>query len=214
MTGKSPHVPHAKDARLWPSLKRYLWTGVAVIFPLYITVYLIILIFQFIDGVAGKYVNSILYDQFGYKVPGLGFLITFLAVLAVGFLSRNFLGKWFFARVEGMLRRIPLVANIYSPAKQLADFLFTDEKKERFEKVVLVEFPVKDSYSLGFITNEHLKDFEVPDQKEKNVCVFVPLAPAPFSGLILIVPKDKIRELDISVDRAIKFVVSGGVVLE
>lgn len=203
-----------KDINWWTSLKRYLWTGVAIIFPLYITVYLIIIIFQFIDGVAGRYINSFLDNQFGYTIPGLGFLVTFLAVLAVGFFSRNFLGKWFFSRFEGVLRRVPLVANIYAPAKQLSDFLFIGGKKEKFKKVVLVEFPVKDSYSLGFITNEHLKDFEVPDQEDTNVCVFVPLAPAPFSGLILIVPKTKIRELDVSVDRAIKFVVSGGVVLE
>lgn len=197
---------------IWKFLRKHFLTGIATLFPLFITIYIIIAIARFADNIFGRYINSSFYDEFGFTVPGLGIIAAFIGTLAVGLLYNYFFGNKVLPLFERMLRRIPLINNIYPPAKQLSDFMFNSEKKENFKKVVRVQFPEKGSYCIGFITNENIEEIN-PDGEERLVSIFVPLAPAPFTGHILLLPESRFKELDISVDRAIKFVVSGGVVL-
>ncbi|MCK9555325.1 DUF502 domain-containing protein [bacterium] len=193
------------------SLKKSFFAGIATIFPLFVSVYIIVIIFRFADQLTGKYVNALLIKEYGFSIPGLGFLTTILIILIVGFISSHIIGIKIFPVFEKLILKIPFIAHIYPSAKELSDSLFSSNKKDKFKKVVLVEYPTKESYSLGFITNEEL--YELNRKANKNlITVFVPLAPAPFSGMILFVPKDKIIELDISVDKAIKCIVSGGVI--
>jgi len=193
------------------ALRRYFFSGLAVIFPLFITIYIIVVIFHFGDRLAGAPINSFLESNYGYRIPGLGLLILLLLIIAAGIFSSHFLGKKILPFFERMFMKIPFVASLYPSAKQLSDFLFKADKRKQFKKVVLVPYPVKSSYSIGFVTNEALKIIE-EDNKEKLITVLVPLAPAPFSGVLLFLPKEDIKLLDISIDEAIKLIVSGGVV--
>jgi len=192
-------------------LRRYFLSGIAVIFPVAITIYIIFLLFSIIDQFAGKMINSALQDYLGFSIPGLGLIMAMFIILAAGFFVNHFMGRKLFLFFEGIFRKIPLISNIYPPARELSDFLFDTEKKRKFKQVVLVTYPMEGSYAMGFITNEHMDDLDRAAE-ESLVSVFVPLAPAPFSGFILLVPKNKIKPLDIPVEQAIKFIVSGGVI--
>jgi uncharacterized membrane protein len=197
---------------IWRFFKRSFWAGVATLFPLFITVYAIVFIFRFADDSVGKYINLYLAEHYNITMPGIGLLVLFIILIGVGLLSRIFVGRWITSVVDKLFNKTPLIANIYPSAKKLSDFIFGDEnQKEKFRKVVLVEFPTPGSWSLGFITNEQLDDFQ-DALPEDYVCVFVPLAPAPFSGFVYWAARDKVKEMDISVDQAVRFVLSGGVV--
>lgn len=196
----------------WQGIKKHFLTGIATLFPLFITVYIIVIIANYADKLAGNYVNGFLYSQYGFKIPGLGLVVTVAFILGVGIIYNVFFGRKLFPLFEGLFKKIPLVANIYPSAKQLSDFMFTSEKKENFKKVVLVQFPDKGTYAIGFVTNEEVGKLNEEIDQEL-ISVFVPLAPAPFTGHILLVPKEKTHEIDMPIDKAIKFIVSGGVVL-
>jgi uncharacterized membrane protein len=201
-----------KQSNIWGLLKRSLWAGIATIFPLFITIYAIILIFRFADKFVGKYLNLFLVEQYGISIPGIGLIVLLVVLVVVGLLSRIFLGRWLTSVIDKLFKKTPLIANIYPSAKKLSDFLFSEEEsKKKFRKVVLVEFPTQGSWSIGFITNDKLDDFKEA-LSDEFVCVFVPLAPAPFSGFVYWAAKNKVKEINISVDQAIKFVLSGGVV--
>lgn len=193
-------------------LKTYFWTGIATLFPLFITVYIFYLVFRLADKLIGKHIQSYLLTQYNITIPGLGLIVLFVVIIGVGIFSRLILGKWFSALLDRLLKKVPLVANIYPSAKKLSDFIFSEEERDkRFKKVVLVEFPTPGSWSIAFITNENLNDLEI-DLPEKFVCVFVPLAPTPFSGFVYWAPKEKVKELNIGIDKAITFILSGGIV--
>lgn len=200
------------DLNIGRKLRKYILTGLAVLFPLFITVYIIIFVFKLGNRFAGRYINAFLSENYGFAIPGLGLIFILLFLIVIGFVSSNFIGRRILPFFEKIFMKIPLVANLYPSAKQLSDFLFRMDKKKEFKKVVLVPYPVHGSYSMGFITNEGLSVSD-KENNEEIVSVLVPLAPAPFSGVLLFLPKKKIKILDIPIDDAIKLIVSGGVVL-
>jgi len=206
-----PNKEKKNRVSLWGYLRRYFFAGIATLLPVIVTAYIILIVFRFTDKFAGKYINAYLADNYGYAIPGLGFIATLLFFIIVGLISSHFVGRKLIPFFDKLLIKIPLVANIYPSVKRLSDFLFGSEKKHRFKKVVLVPYPSPKSYSLGFITNEELGSLEGKIGKEL-VAVFVPIAPTPFSGFILFVPKEEVKLLDISVDLAIRCIVSGGVI--
>ncbi len=201
-----------KSTSLWGRLKRYLIAGIALTLPLFITIYLILVFFRFTDRFAGKFINNYLFYNYGFRIPGLGVLFLLLVLLGVGFLSSHFIGRKIFPVVERYFLKIPFVANIYPSAKQLSDFLFgAADGRDKFQKVALVQYPFRGSYSIGFVTNESLEELNRV-AGERLISVLIPLAPAPFSGIIVMLPPDRIKVLEMSFDQAIKFIVSGGVV--
>ncbi|MBD3422200.1 MAG: DUF502 domain-containing protein [Chitinivibrionales bacterium] len=203
-----------KDDDSWPlssRLKSYFLTGIATVFPVFVTVYVVIALFHFLDDITGKYINSLLDDALGFKIPGLGLILSALIVILAGFLSRNWIGRWLFPTIDHVLKKAPVFTSVYPSAKQLSEFLFSAEKEKKFKEVVLVEYPDTHSYGFGFVTNERMQKLD-EGAGANLVSVFVPFAPAPFSGLILLVTRQKIKPVDIPVDQAIKFIVSGGIV--
>ena len=193
-------------------LKRYFITGVGALLPLVVTVYIIFVILRFANNSAGRYLNSVLSDNYGFMIPGLGLIVLALVVFVSGFIMSNFLGRKLYKAFEKLLLRIPLVANIYPSVKELSDFLFRAEKKRKFKKVVLVEYPVKGSYSIGFVTREQWTEINEKTGSEL-ITVLVPFSPMPYSGLLLFLPEKKIIPLDIGMNDAVKLVLSGGVVI-
>lgn len=187
--------------------KKIFITGLAAVIPLVVTLSVIVWFFNFVDGFLGKFINKILAHYVGYTITGLGFILSILIVLALGVLihfSRQRFYKW----TERTLAQIPIVNKIYFPVKKMVDFLFFPPKKS-FKSAVLVEYPRKGIYSLGFITNESCAHFKEKIGGELYN-VFIPSTPSPFTGMTIILRKEEIVFLDMNIDEVIKLIVSGG----
>ena len=191
-------------------LKKNLLTGIAILFPVFATVYLVFFVFNLADRLTGIYLNDFLISRYGYTIPGLGILIALSAIFFIGLVYNHFFGKSLFFFFEKIIMSLPLISTVYPSAKQLSNFIFSAKDSRGFKKTVLVEFLSPDTFAVGFVTNKDIHQFNKAAGKD-IVCVFVPLAPSPFSGHIIAVPYEKVHEVDIPVDAAIRFIMSGGV---
>lgn len=147
----------------------------------------------------------------GFRIPGLGIILALVVLLVTGALVANIIGRQLVGYWETLLNKIPLVRSVYSAAKQFAEIVFSDSTKS-FNKVMLIEYPRKGLYSLCFQTSDDLGEVQ-SRTGEEVVCVFVPTTPNPTSGLILMVPKADVIELDMEIEQALQMVVSLGVVV-
>lgn len=190
-------------------IRRYFFSGIALILPIVITIYILAAVFRFADGLLGRYINYYLKKQFGYNIPGLGLLIFILVIFITGFVAANFLGKKILHLLERWFLKIPLVSKIYPHIKQFVDIVL-DKEKSALKKVVLVEYPRRGVYSLGFITNEGILEIE-KKTGSGIITVLIPSVPNPYSGFFFFFKKEEVIYLDMSVEDAIKLVVSGGV---
>ncbi len=193
-------------------LKRYLITGLLVWIPLALTIWVIDFLFTFMDQVVLLLPAAWRPEQWlGFHLPGAGFVITGLVVLVTGLLAANIIGQRLVHWWESALGRIPIVSNIYRSVKQVSDTLLSQDG-HAFRRAVLVEFPQRGQWAVGFVVgttaaqlSQHLDPLAVT--------VYVPTAPNPTSGYTLIVSPDEIHDVDMSVDDALKFVISMGVVM-
>jgi len=188
-------------------VKKIFITGLAAIVPIVITVYVIIGLFTFADTILGRFFNKILQSYTGYKIPGIGIIITILIVFIVGVLIRLSRDR-LFRLLEKIFFNLPLVNKIYFPIKRVVNFLFFPPKKT-FKNAVLVEYPRKGIYSIGFVTNEGFSEFNKKTGK-KLYNVFIPSSPSPLTGFTIIVSEEDLIFLDMEMEEAIKLVVSGG----
>lgn len=178
--------------------------------PVFFTLYFLFVAFRFIDGIWGKLINYYLKREFGFSIPGLGIILGVFTVFIIGFIATNFLGKRVFRSVEGWFLKFPLIRQIYPSTKQIVSS-FLSKDAPTFKKVVLVEYPSKGIWAVGFITNDSFKEAE-EKTGEELVHVLIGTTPTPLSGFLILVPKKNIKFLDISVEEGIKLVVSGGIV--
>ncbi len=188
-------------------MRRLFILGLTAIVPVVITIYVIVGLFKFTDGILGKFINRYLEKYLGYSFPGLGILLAFLLIIFLGLLihiSRMRLLR----AIESLFLKIPLINKIYFPIKKIMEFLFFNPS-QRFRRAVLVEYPRKGIYSIGFITNETDKSLKKSDKLYYNV--FIPSSPSPLTGFMIVVPEDDVISLQISVEEAISMIVSGGV---
>ena len=189
-------------------IKRNLIAGILVTLPLLLTVYILIILFQFIDGILGKFINSYLMRFLGFYIPGLGLILFLIIIFLVGFLTTHFVGRRLYFILDKGLKRFPLIRHIYPSIKQIVEFLFAYQH-QMFKKVVLVEYPRPGVWSIGFITNE---SFEEARKKTKQnlLNVFIPSSPGPLTGFFILIPHQEVIFLDIPIEDAIKLIVSGG----
>ncbi len=191
--------------------KKYLIPGLLIWVPLAATLWVLDLIVSAMDRTLLLLPTSWQPRAlFGFDIPGLGLLLSLLVVLLTGVLAHNFIGRQLVQWWEGLLSRIPIVRSIYSSVKQVSDTMLSP-KGNAFRKAVLVEFPQRGQWAIGLVVGAPgpalTRDLD-PDM----VTVFVPTAPNPTSGYTILVPPADVKELDISVDDALKFVISLGVV--
>jgi len=191
--------------------RKYLITGLLIWLPLGITLLILQTIIGWMDQsmllLPPKWRPEAL---FGFQIPGLGALLAVAVVLLTGVLARNIVGRRLLQWWEGLLGRIPVVRSIYSSVKQVSDTMLSP-KGNAFHKVVLVEFPQAEQWTLAFIVGEPAG--VVADQLgDAWLTVYVPTAPNPTSGYVLMMPPSRVRDVDVSVDDALKFHVSLGVV--
>ncbi len=182
-------------------LKRHFLSGVIVVVPFILTYIVIRFLFDTIDGL----LQPLIFHLLGYSVPGLGLVTTVLLIILAGIFTRNIIGAKLYRLGDYFLERMPIIRPVYSAAKQLLEAL-TKPSMNSFKEVVLVEYPRKGSYTISFLSNK----FEI-ESKGEFVSVFVPSTPTPISGMVIVVPKDDVIILDMTVEEGIKFLVSGGV---
>ncbi len=192
-------------------MRKYFITGLLILVPLAITAWVLNLVISTMD-------QSLLFvperwqprTLFGFDIPGLGTMLTILIVFVTGLLTSNLVGNYVVRMWEKVLQRIPVVNSLYSSVKQVSDTLFSSSGNA-FRKAVLIPYPHQNSWTIAFLTG-------VPGGDVKNhlvgdyVSVYVPTTPNPTSGFFLMLARSDVVELDMSVDAALKYIVSMGVV--
>ena len=189
-------------------LRTYFFAGLLVLIPLVVTMGILSWLFNLLDGFLGPYI----YDWLGRPMPGLGLIATVVLIFLIGLVATNIIGRRLLAAVDEALQRIPLVRSIYSMTKQMSDSLF-QARQVAFQQVVLVEYPRRGLYQVGFVTGmiEGPLQHELAAKAgERMVNVFIPATPNPMSGYLVILPEHDIQALGISVQDGLKLIISGG----
>ncbi len=192
-------------------MKRYFLTGIVVLIPLVITVWVLRLIVETLDQTLFLLPASLRPEALvGMHIPGLGVLVALLIVMATGIVAANMLWRRLLKLGEDLVGRIPIVNSIYTGVKQVSDTLFSGSG-QAFRKVLLIRYPHGNSWAMAFQTG--MPSGEVADKLgAPHVSVYIPTTPNPTSGFFLMVPRSDVIELDISVEDALKHIISMGVV--
>ena len=186
-------------------LRNYFFTGVVVLIPIGFTLYLSKFLINFSANLVPAGLNPNTYLP--YAIPGLEIFLTVIFITIVGGLSLSFLGKKFLQIVDDLFKRIPILRTIYSALGQMTDSFRNQEGSKK--SVVLIEYPRKDTWAVGFATKENKG--EINDKTNKELInVFVPTTPNPTSGFLLMFPKKDLIYLDMTFEEASKFIVSAG----
>ncbi|MBD1161299.1 DUF502 domain-containing protein [Pelagibacterales bacterium SAG-MED15] len=187
------------------SLRTYFFTGVVVLIPIGITLYLTKFIIQISSKIIPEEINPNNYLPF--SIPGLEILISIIVITLVGGLSFSFIGKKLLQLINDLFKRIPILRTIYSAITQMTETFTNKDDSKR--SVVLVEYPRKGTWAVGFATKKN--ETEISSKTNKNLInVFLPTTPNPTSGFLLMFPEDEIVYLDMTFEEASKFIVSAG----
>jgi len=203
-------TPAAAGGRKW-SLRRYLVAGILIWLPILATLWVVTFFIHIMDEtlllLPLRYRPEALV---GFALPGLGAVFAFVVVLATGLLVTNLIGRQLVAFSEELLNRIPVVRSVYGGVKSFAESVFSQSNS--FRKVVMIEYPRAGIWSLGFMTAE-----DVPEISRKtgaqHCCVYISNALNATAGFLVIVPRSQVVELDMSVDAAMKMIITCGVVV-
>ncbi len=201
--------------RLRVKLRRTFFAGLAVLVPLFVAGFTVIYLVRKIDSFVIPWVIKALVkagvpSQYIHPVPGAGLVVTVILIFLVGIFATNFFGKKLVSVWEHIMEHIPGVRVIHTAAKQLVLSVADSADTDKFTKVVMVEYPRRGIYSLGFVTNEVRG--ELPALEGTVFTIFIPTSPNPTSGMMIVVPKEEVIPLSLSVEEGIRVVVSGGVI--
>lgn len=200
-------------------MKKYLLAGLLVWLPLALTIWVLTVVFGTLDGIFGWLLSAgqaVLPASATEpleklrRIPGLGLVVTVAALLLTGMFATNMVGQWWLEQGEKLLNRIPIVKSIYSSIKQVSDTLFSSSGNA-FREAVLVQYPRQGAWTIAFVTGRPGGEAAQHLQGD-YLSVYVPTTPNPTSGFFLMVPRADIIELAMSVDEALKYVISMGVV--
>lgn len=210
-------------------LRIYFLRGLAVLLPAIVTIWIFVLGYTFIqdnvgshlrDGldwlmrkIAGaEYVENLAERWWNLAMSAASFLIAVLIVCLVGALLASVVGRSLWRMIENFIMSTPLLRRVYPYVKQITDFVLTqEEQKKMFSRVVAVEYPRKGIWSIGFVTGSGIKKV-VDNVKKEFLTVLIPTSPTPFTGFVIMVPKKQTIELDMSIEEALRFAVSAGVI--
>ena len=210
--------------------KRFFLRGLVVLLPSVLTLWIVVKAYQFVNSAIADPINSGmragLIKIAPYWSPAesieqwwadhwymnfIGLIVAVVAVYVTGYVLGGFLGRRFYKRIERAFTSLPVFKQVYPYVKQIVDFLLGDEKGYRFNRVVVVEYPRKGIWAVGFATAGTLH--AIRNQTGESVTVFIPSSPTPFTGYTIVVPQRDVIELDITVEETIRYIVSGGVLL-
>lgn len=190
-------------------------TGLIVLLPISITYYVLTVIFQKADRFLTPLIIKVLLAlgiavPKGFQIPGVGAIATIMLVFILGVIATNIFGRKIIDTAETIVNKIPLVRTVYTTAKQILE-AFAKPDKSAFTKVVMVEFPRKGIFSLGFVTAEAIKEAQELSS-DYLLSVFVPNTPNPTTGFFLMVPQSQLLPINLTVEDAFKLVISGGLI--
>ena len=194
-----------KKRSIFARTRNYFITGIVVLIPIGVTIYLTIFLVSISSKIIPKEINPNHYLP--YNIPGLEIIIAILVITIIGWISLSFLGKRFLQLIDNILKKIPILRTIYSAIVQMTESFSKSDKTKK--NVVLVEYPRKGSWAVGFATKENSGELNEKTNK-KLVNVFVPTTPNPTSGFLLMIPKEDLIYLDLTFEEASKFIVSAG----
>ena len=194
-----------KKRSIFARIRNYFIAGVVVLIPIGITIYLTIFLVSITSKILPKEINP--NNYLPYDIPGVEIVTSLALITVIGWLSLSFLGKKLLNLFNNILKRIPILRTIYSAIGQMTE-TFTNTDKGR-KNVVLVEYPRKGSWAVGFATKENSGDISKKTNR-KLINVFIPTTPNPTSGFLLMFPKEDVIYLDITFEEASKFIVSAG----
>jgi uncharacterized membrane protein len=193
-------------------LKRYLVTGLIVIIPLWLTFFIVTILFNFISNFAAPYLIPIL-DFFMpdrvwvYRFQKLiCFIVAIASICLLGFVTNRVFGKTILSWLEKFIEKVPLLGTVHSAARQFVRFVFGKDKNTGFKQVILVPYPNKNTYCTAFLTGEQYID------GEKYICAFMPTTPNPTTGFLLLYKEEDIKYTDYSIEDAFQFIISVGVI--
>lgn len=192
--------------KMWQKIGSYFLRGLITLLPLLVTLWLITIVFQFADGILGWLFAAL----FGHSIPGLGIIILIAIIFLTGFLATHVFGSKLIKFGENLLYRIPIVKGVYSSAKQINDVLFVHKTTDEYRRACLLEYPRKGLWSIGFVTSDAAAEIEAK-AKEKMINVFIANTPTPATGFLIMVPAREVILLDMKIEDAFKYVISGGV---
>ncbi len=187
-------------------IRNLFFAGVLVLLPLISSIYILWILFYKIETWTSPLIETVL----GRQIPGIGIIFTFITILLVGLFATNIIGKRIIQFGENILLKIPLFRNVYISIKQVLEGIFT-ANKDSFKKVVLFEYPRRGIYQIGFITKD-ASDYIESITEKKLYNIFLPTTPNPTSGMFIMVPKEQVYVLDLSVEEGLKLIISGGII--
>lgn len=208
----SDKTPGMVRPTIFGRLRAYMLAGILITAPIGITLYLTWLIVDFIDSQVMPLIPSH-YNPENYlpfTVPGIGLLVMLVSLTLIGWLTAGILGRWMIRLSEHLLARMPIVRNVYSAIKQIMETVMA-QQSNAFREVVLVEYPRRGIWAIGFITGGTVGEVQ-NTTADRMVNVFLPTTPNPTSGFLLFVPESDIYKLHMTIEEGIKMVISGGIV--
>ena len=187
-------------------LRRRLIAGLIVIAPLGVTLYILYWLFTTVDGILGRS----LYEAIGFPIPGLGLVLLLALLLGVGWAAEETVGSQLVDWWHDFLDRIPVVSRLYGATRRIVGSVFGGEEKRFFRDVVLFEYPSPGQWTLGFQTGKAPRALD--GRVENGVTIFLPTAPNPVTGFLIIVPEDRIVRLGVTVEEGFTYILSAGAV--
>ena len=210
-----------KDAKLNSEIKisfigrfrRFFFTGFLVTAPILITLYVTWIVITFIDSQVASLLPEYLdfRTAFPYQIPGFGLLIVIIFITIIGALTQGLIGRTLLKTGERIVSKMPIVRSIYSALKQIMETIMSTNSNS-FREVVLVEYPRKGIWVIGFVTGDTKGEVQKLLKKNQLINIFIPTTPNPTSGFLLFIPKKDVLYLKMSVEQAVKLVISGGIV--
>ena len=200
------------NKRLFSKFRGYFLTGIVVTAPLGLTIYLAIIFVNFFDNK----LRDLIPIQYHYDkilpipIPGIGLIVVFLLLTFVGFLTAGLIGRYILKLGERIIQRLPIIRSVYGALKQIFETVLASSSKS-FREVVLVEYPRKGIWAIGFITGDTKGEVQI-NTKDEMVNVFLPTTPNPTSGFLLFIPSKDLIVLEMNVEEGIKMVISGGII--
>jgi uncharacterized membrane protein len=181
--------------------------GLIILLPLLITIWLLFFFYNFLDGILGNILSIFL----GHHYPGLGFVLIIALILFVGIISPMLIGKRLITFGDEIMTKVPVVKSIYSSVKQVNDVLFMERETQGFNRACLIEYPRHGIWSIGFVTSDAAGEIEKKAGGHKMINVFIANTPTPATGFLIMVPSGDVKLLDMKIEDAFKYVISGGV---
>ncbi len=189
----------SKDHKFWKRLRNRFIAGLVILTPVVVTVYVFIILFLKVDSLLAP----LIYRFVGWEIPGMGFLAILLLIFLTGLIARNYLGRKLIGIGEKIMTKIPLINRIYVALQQISQ-TFLAQKRSIFKEAVLIEYPRKGLYAIGFVTSYM--------EEGRMLGIFIPTTPNPTSGFLLFLPREEAIPLRMKVEDALKLVISGGAV--